>query len=75
MTAYLALTQKVNDLDKYQETYIPQVRPVLEKYGIEVLVAHFGATAIEGAQTASSSSVSSLRRCGKPSTKIPTMQI
>ena len=48
MTAYLALTQKVNDLDKYQETYIPQVMPLLEKYGIEVLVAHFGATAIEG---------------------------
>ena len=42
MTAYLALTQKVNDLDKYQETYIPQVRPLLEKYGIEVLVAQFG---------------------------------
>ena len=39
MTAYLALTQKVNDLDKYQETYIPQVRPLLEKYGIEVLGA------------------------------------
>ena len=29
MTAYLALTQKVNDLDKYQEIYIPQVNNAL----------------------------------------------
>lgn len=48
MTAYVALTQKVNDVDKYVGTYIPQVMPLLEKYGIEVLVAHFGAKAIEG---------------------------
>jgi uncharacterized protein (DUF1330 family) len=48
LTAYVALTQKVNDVDKYVETYIPQVMPLLEKYGIEVRVAHFGAKAIEG---------------------------
>jgi hypothetical protein len=27
LTAYVALTQKVNDVDTYVETYIPQVMP------------------------------------------------
>lgn len=48
MTAYAALTQKVADLDKYVGEYMPEVGPLLEKYGIEVVVAHFGATAVEG---------------------------
>lgn len=48
MTAYLALTHKVADVDRYVGEYVPQVMPILEKHGIEVLAAHFGATAIEG---------------------------
>ncbi len=48
MTAYLALTHKVTDVDKYVGDYVPQVLPILQKHGIEVLAAHFGATAIEG---------------------------
>ena len=48
MTAYLALTHKVADVDKYVGDYVPQVMPILEKHGIEVLAAHFDATAIEG---------------------------
>lgn len=48
MTAYLALTHEVADVDRYVGEYVPQVMPLLEKHGIEVLAAHFGATAIEG---------------------------
>jgi uncharacterized protein (DUF1330 family) len=48
MSAYLALTQKVADVERYVGDYIPQVMPLLQKHGIDVLVAHFGATAIEG---------------------------
>lgn len=48
MSAYLALTHKVADVDKYVGEYVPQVMPLLAKHGIEVLAAHFGATAIEG---------------------------
>jgi uncharacterized protein (DUF1330 family) len=47
-TAYLALTHKVADVDKCIGDYVPQVMPLLEKHGIEVLAAHFGATALEG---------------------------
>src|SRR5215212_4601581 len=48
MTAYLALTHKVADVDKYIGDYLPQVAPLLQKHGIEVLAADFGATALEG---------------------------
>ena len=48
MTAYLALTHKVADVDKYVGEYVPQVMPILQEHGIEVLVAHFGAEAVEG---------------------------
>jgi len=48
MTAYLALTHKVADVDKYLGDYVPQVVPLLQKHGIEVLAGHFGATALEG---------------------------
>ena len=48
MSAYAALTQRVADLDRYMGDYIPQVMPLLQKHGIDVLVAHFGAPAIEG---------------------------
>jgi uncharacterized protein (DUF1330 family) len=48
VTAYLALTHKVADVDKYLGDYVPQVTPLLSKHGIEVLAAHFGATALEG---------------------------
>ncbi|MGH9186292.1 MAG: DUF1330 domain-containing protein [Acidimicrobiales bacterium] len=48
MTTYLALTQNVADVDKYLGDYVPQVLPLLEKHGIEILAAHFGASAVEG---------------------------
>src|SRR5271170_3034739 len=48
MTAYLALTHDVVDVDKYLGEYVPPVLQLFEKYGIEVLVAQFGASAIEG---------------------------
>jgi uncharacterized protein (DUF1330 family) len=48
VTAYLALTHKVADVDKYVGHYVPQVMPLLAKHGIEVLAVQFGATAIEG---------------------------
>lgn len=48
MTAYLALTQNVGDLDAYQTQYVPDVLPLLQKHGIEVQAAHFGASALEG---------------------------
>lgn len=48
MTAYLALTHKVADVDKYVGEYVPKVMPLLQKHGIEVLAAHFGAKAVEG---------------------------
>ena len=48
MTAYLVLTQRVADVDKYVGEYVPQLVPLVQKHGIEVLAAHFGATAIEG---------------------------
>jgi uncharacterized protein (DUF1330 family) len=48
MTAYMALTQKVVDVDKYLGEYVPQVMPLLEKHGIEVLAVNLGVSAIEG---------------------------
>ena len=48
MTAYLALTQNVADLEKYVDEYVPPVLQLFEKYGIEILAAQFGASAIEG---------------------------
>lgn len=48
MTAYLALTHRVADVDRYLGEYVPQVLPLLDKHGIEVLAAHFGADAVEG---------------------------
>ena len=32
----------------YLGDYVPQVVPLLQKHGIEVLAGHFGATALEG---------------------------
>lgn len=48
MTAYLVLTHQVPDVDRYLTEYVPHVAPLLQKHSIEVLVAHFGATALEG---------------------------
>ena len=36
MTAYLALTQNVADLEKYVDEYVPPVLQLFEKYGIEI---------------------------------------
>ena len=48
MAAYLVLMQHVDDIDRYRTEYIPGVRPFLERYGAEVLVAGFEAEAAEG---------------------------
>lgn len=48
MAAYLVLMQEVHDIDRYRAEYLPGVRPLLEKYGAEVLVAGFDAEPAEG---------------------------
>lgn len=48
MAAYLVLMHQVDDVDRYRTEYIPAVRPFLERYGAEVLVASFAAEAAEG---------------------------
>jgi len=48
MTAYVVLTQQVSDVDRYVGEYAPQAMPILQKYGIEVLVFQIGATSLEG---------------------------
>jgi uncharacterized protein (DUF1330 family) len=48
MAAYLVLMQQVHDVDRYRAEYLPRLRPFLEKYGAEVLVAGFDAEPAEG---------------------------
>ena len=48
MAAYLVLMQQVDDIDRYRAEYLPGLRPFLEKYGAEVLVAGFDAEPAEG---------------------------
>jgi uncharacterized protein (DUF1330 family) len=48
MAAYLVLMQQVHDIDRYRAEYLPGLRPFLEKYGAEVLVAGFDAEPAEG---------------------------
>lgn len=48
MAAYLVLTHTVEDMERYFGEYVPQVTPLLQKHGVDVLVGHFGASAIEG---------------------------
>lgn len=48
MPGYLVVTQTVNDLEKYMGEYLPQAMPLLQKHGIEVVVAHFNGEAAEG---------------------------
>lgn len=39
MAAYLVLMQEIHDLDGYTGEYVPQVVPLLEKHGAQILVA------------------------------------
>jgi uncharacterized protein (DUF1330 family) len=48
MAVYLVLMQQVHDIDRYRAEYLPGLRPFLEKYGAEVLVAGFDAEPAEG---------------------------
>jgi uncharacterized protein (DUF1330 family) len=48
MAAYLVLMQEVHDVDRYRNEYLPGVRPFLQKYGAELLVAGFDAEPAEG---------------------------
>ena len=48
MAAYLVLMQEVDDVDRYRNEYLPGVRPFLQKYGAELLVAGFDAEPAEG---------------------------
>lgn len=48
MAAYFVLMQEVHDVDRYRSEYLPRVRPFLEKYGADVLVAGFEAEPAEG---------------------------
>jgi len=48
MSAYLVLTQEIHDVDRYRNEYLPAVRPFLQKYGGELLVAGSDAEPAEG---------------------------
>jgi len=48
MAAYFVLMQQVDDIDRYREEYIRDVRPLLRKHGAEVLVTGFTFVAAEG---------------------------
>ena len=48
MAAYLVLMQHVDDIDRYRAEYLPGLRPFLERYGAEVVVAGFDAEPAEG---------------------------
>lgn len=48
MAAYLVLMQQVDEIDRYRTEYVPQVMPLLEKHGGDVLVGGFKAEAAEG---------------------------
>jgi uncharacterized protein (DUF1330 family) len=48
MAKNLVLMQEVHDVDRYRNEYLPGMRPFLQKYGAEILVAGFGAEPVEG---------------------------
>ena len=48
MSAYLVLMQEIHDQDRYRNEYLPGVRPFLQKYGAELLVAGSDAEPAEG---------------------------
>ena len=48
MAAYLVLMEQIDDVDRYRNEYLPGVRPFLQKYGAEFLVAGFDAEPAEG---------------------------
>jgi uncharacterized protein (DUF1330 family) len=48
MAAYLVLMQEIDDADRYRSEYLPAVRPFLQKYGAEMLVAGSNAEPAEG---------------------------
>jgi uncharacterized protein (DUF1330 family) len=48
MAAYFVLMQQVDDIDRYRDEYIRDVRPLLRKHGAEVLVTGFTFVAAEG---------------------------
>jgi uncharacterized protein (DUF1330 family) len=48
MAAYLVLMQQVHDVDRYRDEFLPGLRPLLQRYGAEVLVAGFDAQHAEG---------------------------
>jgi uncharacterized protein (DUF1330 family) len=51
LTAYMVVTCRVLDAERYQSEYAPQVIPLLRKYGIELLGAGLETTALEGDAT------------------------
>ena len=53
MAVYFILTQTITDPVRYQNEYLPGVRPFLEKYRAEVLVADHAATPVQGDPTRS----------------------
>ena len=48
MSACFILTQTIDDLEEFRQSYIPKVFPILKKHGGEVLVADFAAEPLEG---------------------------
>jgi len=48
MSAYFILTQTIDGLEEFRQSYIPKVFPILKKHGSEVLVADLAAEPLEG---------------------------
>lgn len=51
MTAYMVLTHRIVDLDRYYDEYVPQILPLLAKHGIEIVAAELDGSPLEGGAT------------------------
>jgi len=48
MAAYFVLMEEIEDVDKYRNEYVPQVLPLLQKHGGQVLIGGTDAEPAEG---------------------------
>jgi uncharacterized protein (DUF1330 family) len=48
MAAYFVLMEEIEDVDRYRNEYVPQVLPLLQKHGAQILIAGVDAVPAEG---------------------------
>jgi uncharacterized protein (DUF1330 family) len=48
MAAYFVLMEEIEDIERYRNEYVPQVLPLLQKHGAQVLIAGIDAEPAEG---------------------------